>query len=88
MNRIALGLIFLPVLLFGISPFETPESNSFELSVYETKKSVENEQASNNPKIKCRLVCDKKIYKEQKISDAVEFYKNSTNYFKASNESK
>ncbi|PHQ65808.1 MAG: hypothetical protein COB99_01890 [Sulfurimonas sp.] len=72
--------IFIPALLFAISPFESPESNSFELFAYETKKSTENVQAANNPKIKCRLVCDKKIYKEQKISDAIEFYKNSKTY--------
>ena len=82
MNKII--LIFLPALLFAISPFESPEPNMFELSAYETKKSVENIEASNNPKIKCRLVCDKKIYKEQKISDAVEFYKNSKDYFSKS----
>ncbi len=76
--------IFLPALLFAMSPFETSAPNNFELSAYETKKSIENEQASNNPKIKCRLVCDKKIYKEQKISDALEFYKNSKDYFNKS----
>ena len=78
MNKIV--FTFIPALLFAISPFESPESNSFELSAYETKKSVANVQAANNPKIKCRLVCDKKIYKEQKISDAIEFYKNSKEY--------
>ena len=82
MNRVV--FIFLPVLLFGLSPFESPEPNSFELSAYETKKSIENEQASQNTKIKCRIVCDKKIYKEQKISDAIEFYKNSKDYFNRS----
>ena len=76
--------IFLPALLFGLSPFETPEENSFELGAYETKKSIENVQAAENPKIRCRLVCDKKIYKEQKISDAIEFYKNSKDYFSKS----
>jgi len=63
-----------------MSPFESPQQTNFEMSAYETKKSSENEQASNNPKIKCRLVCDKKIYKEQKISEAIEFYKNSKEY--------
>nr|WP_321267313.1 hypothetical protein [uncultured Sulfurimonas sp.] len=73
-------MFFLPILLFGLSPFETPDANDFELSAFETKKSIENEKASNNPKVKCRLVCDKKIYKEQTISDALEFYKNSKDY--------
>ena len=76
--------IFIPVILFGLSPFESPAPNKFELSAYETKKSVENRQASENTKIKCRMVCDKKIYKEQRISDAVEFYKNSIDYFNTS----
>ena len=76
--------IFLPALLFGLSPFETPANDGFNMSAYETKKSIENEKAANNPKIKCRLVCDKKIYKEQKISDAIEFYKNSKDYFSRS----
>ncbi|WP_246032205.1 hypothetical protein [Sulfurimonas crateris] len=50
------------------------------MSAYETKKSELNVMAGNNSKIKCRYVCDKKVYKEQKISDALEFYKNSREY--------
>ncbi len=78
MNKII--FIFLPVFLFAQSPFESPKSTGFDLSIYETKKSDVNIEASNNPKIKCRLVCDKKVYKEQKISDAIKFYKNSKEY--------
>jgi len=74
-------MIFLPVLLFGMSPFESPEPNSFNLSVFETKATVENIKATENKKIKCRIVCDKKIYNEQKIDDAVKFYKNSKEYY-------
>ena len=48
-----------------------------DLAVFNTKKTKENRQASENEKIKCRYVCDKKIYKEQKIHEAVSFYKNS-----------
>jgi len=69
-------LIFIPFLLFALSPFETPKANSFDTSVYETKPSKEVKQASENKKIKCRYVCDKKIYKEQQISNAVLYYKN------------
>lgn len=47
---------------------------------FEKKSSKENTQAMQNEKIKCRWVCDKKLYKEQKISDAVSFYKNSKDY--------
>jgi len=73
-------MIFLPMLLFGLSPFESPEPNSFNLSVFETKATVENIEATKNEKIKCRTVCDKKIYKEQKIADAVKFYEKSSEY--------
>ena len=78
-------MIFLPLLLFGDSPFESPEPNSFNLSVFETKETVKNKKASENEKIKCRKICDKKIYNEKKIADAVGFYKNSKEcYFKVS----
>lgn len=69
-------LLLFPLLLTAQSPFES-KTSSFDMSVYETKKSELNDMAGNNSKIKCRYVCDKKIYKEQKISDALEFYKNS-----------
>lgn len=49
----------------------------FSETIYESKPSKENYSAMQNKKIKCRTVCDKKIYKEQKISDAVLFYKNN-----------
>jgi hypothetical protein len=55
-------------------------SSLFSSSLYETKASKENYDAMKNRKIKCRTVCDKKLYKEQKIEDAVSFYKNSKNY--------
>ncbi|MEA3369925.1 MAG: hypothetical protein U9Q40_01145 [Campylobacterota bacterium] len=47
---------------------------------FETKVSDENKKAMTNEKIKCRWVCDKKLYKEQKIADAISFYKNSKDY--------
>ncbi|RLA79500.1 MAG: hypothetical protein DRG78_12845 [Epsilonproteobacteria bacterium] len=49
-------------------------------SNFETKVSRENRAAMENKKIKCRWVCDKKLYKEQKIADAISFYKNSKDY--------
>ncbi len=49
-------------------------------STFETKVSHENRAAMENKKIKCRWVCDKKLYKEQKIADAISFYKNSKDY--------
>jgi len=52
----------------------------FAQTIYETKPSKENYDAMKNKKIKCRTVCDKRVYKEQKIEDAVSFYKNSKAY--------
>ena len=72
-------LLLFPLLLIAQSPFES-KSNSYDMSAYETKKSELTEMAKNNAKIRCRYVCDKKVYKEQKISDALEFYKNSKEY--------
>ncbi|SFV58741.1 hypothetical protein MNB_SM-5-21 [hydrothermal vent metagenome] len=48
--------------------------------IYDTQFSKENRAAIKNKKIKCRWVCDKKIYTEQKISEAISFYKNSKYY--------
>ena len=65
-------LHFLATVLFGVSVSD--------LAVFETKKTKENKMASENEKIKCRYICDKKVYKEQKIHEAVSFYKNSKEY--------
>ncbi len=48
--------------------------------IYEKKISKENREAMQNKKIKCRWVCDKKVYKEQRIAEAVSFYRNSKRY--------
>lgn len=47
---------------------------------FEKQASRENTEAMQNEKIKCRWVCDKKLYKEQKIAEAISFYKNSKDY--------
>ncbi len=52
----------------------------FGEKIYETKVCDVNKKAMQNKKIKCRWVCDKKIYNEQKIKEAVLFYKNSKDY--------
>ncbi|EQB40213.1 hypothetical protein M947_02445 [Sulfurimonas hongkongensis] len=72
--------LIMPALLFSQSPFDTPKNRQFNFLAFEKKQSIETQEAAKNPKIKCRLVCDKKIYKEQKISEAIEFYKNSKIY--------
>jgi len=71
-------ILICPLLLCAISPFESPKSNSFDLSVFDTKRSIENNKAMENKQIICREVCDKKLYKEQKIANAISFYKNTT----------
>jgi hypothetical protein len=48
--------------------------------LYEPALTQENRAAMQNKKIKCRWVCDKKIYKEQKIAEAISFYKESKYY--------
>lgn len=73
-------LLLLAALLFGDSPFETPAPRSFNLSVFNTSSNNQNTEASQNSRITCRYVCDKKIYKEQVISDAISFYKRSEDY--------
>jgi len=72
-------VMFTPILLFALSPFESPKPNIFDTSVYETKETTQTKMASENEKVKCRYVCDKKLYKEQQISNAVSYYKNLTN---------
>ena len=52
---------------------------------FEKKSTKENRDAMENNKVKCRWVCDKKLYREQKIAEAISFYKNAKEYtFKAS----
>lgn len=52
----------------------------FAETKFEKKTSKENLKVMQNKKIKCRWVCDKKLYKEQKIAEAISFYKNSKDY--------
>lgn len=77
---IKLSFLLLPLLLVAQTPFDTVAAKNVDMSAYEKKKSYAVEQASKNVKVTCRLVCDKRVYKEQKISDAIEFYKNSKEY--------
>ena len=79
-------ILLFPILAFALSPFETPASNYFDTSAYNTKEKKENIKASKNKKITCRYVCDKKVYKEQRMSDAIKFYKKTRNYSFIDNE--
>lgn len=55
--------------------FNSEKSEKIDTSAYDAKNREENMEASKNSRIICRYTCDKKVYKEQKIMDAVEFYK-------------
>ena len=61
--------------ILDTSFFNTEKSQKIDTTAYDTKNRDENIKASKNSQITCRYTCDKKIYKEQKISDAVAFYK-------------
>lgn len=78
MNRIL--ILLFPLLLFGLNPFEPSDSGSLKHSTHKTDKSKKKMMSSKNTQIRCRCVCDKRAYKEQKISDAVLFYKNNKEY--------
>jgi hypothetical protein len=73
MKKLLFALI--PIGLLATSPFETPKERGFDLSQFDTKMTQENIQATKNPTVTCRYVCDKKVYKEQKIAEAISFYK-------------
>lgn len=73
-------ILLLPVFLLAFSPFDSPEPNHFNTSVYDTKVTNESKKVSKNKKITCRCVCDKRVYKEQRIAAAVSFYRESENY--------
>ena len=73
-------ILLIPILLLALTPFDSPKPNWFDTSIYNTVESSENKKASKNSEVKCRYVCDKRVYKEQQISDAVSFYRSSKNY--------
>ncbi len=57
----------------------TPLSLNAE-KIYGNKLTQANKETIQNSKIKCRWVCDTKIYREQKIAKAISFYKKSKYY--------
>ncbi len=73
-------LLLFAVILFVAAPVGAHEGIYFDLPALEAKANSLNAQASKHEKIKCRVVCDKKIYKERKIEEAILFYKNSKDY--------
>jgi len=82
---IKLIVLLLPLFAMAEEPFLAQKPNSFDTSAYDTKKCEENVKASKNTQIRCRYVCDRKLYKEQKISDAIEFYKRTRDYSSTDN---
>ena len=80
-----ISLVF-PLLLNAQSPFESIVTPPHKASVFNTTATKINKKID---KIMCRIICDKKIYKEQVISEAIAFYINSKDYsFNAYNSSK
>ncbi|MCF6330144.1 MAG: hypothetical protein L3I99_01190 [Sulfurimonas sp.] len=73
-------LFLFSISLFAQGPFESITTPPHQTSMFNSTKNELNIKASENEKIKCRYVCDKKIYKEQVISDAITFYLNSKDY--------
>lgn len=79
MEKLLLIMMFFVLSQAG-GPFDTPQDKVFDMSAFNTKPNKENVKASKNQKVICRVVCDKKIYKEQVIGDAISFYKSSKRY--------
>jgi hypothetical protein len=81
MKKIVLVLIS-SALLYANTPFDAQTPKVFDLSMFNTH-SIDariNEDGNKNKKVRCRLVCDKKIHKEQLLKSALGFYKNSKIY--------
>ncbi len=72
--------LLLATILVGEASFDDLEPRSFDLSVFDTSHSSVGKKDSPSSHIRCRYVCDKKLYKEQKIAEAISFYKNSKEY--------
>lgn len=82
MKKIVLILLSC-IVVSGDSPFETPKPKSFDLSCFDTLNSAVAQIASESQQVRCRYVCDKRLYKEQKIAEAISFYKSSKDYNKS-----
>ena len=75
----------LPLFLYAQSPFESVFTAPHKTSMFNTKI----DKKIKDKKIMCRIVCDKKIYREQVIREAIAFYTNSKDYsFNTYNSSK
>lgn len=77
MKKIFLSLILI-VSLSAANSFEAKKNKMFDLSMFNT--SLDDKVVYKNKIIKCRLICDKKLDKEQLLKSAINFYKNSKDY--------
>lgn len=75
-------LLILPMVAFANQTMRMPKEVNLDVPIFETKVNIFDTETitTKNEKIKCRTVCDKKISKEQKIEEAILFYKNSKDY--------
>jgi len=81
--------LILPLFLNAQSPFDSIITPPHQADIFNSSKNKLYIRVSENEKIRCRYVCDKKLYKEQVIADAITFYINSKDYsFKIYNSSK
>ncbi|WP_373071829.1 hypothetical protein [Sulfurimonas sp.] len=67
------------VSLSEASSFEIKENNKmFDLSMFNTDSNKR--VVHTDREVKCRMVCDRKINKEELLKSAISFYKNSKDY--------
>lgn len=58
-------------------PFDSKEPVSYDLSIFNSNHKIEDERAFKNSQIRCRKVCDKKMTVEQRMLEAITFYRDS-----------
>jgi hypothetical protein len=69
--------LFIPLYIFAGTVFDTPKYHH-NFQVFNNKENLSQRKNKTPSHIKCRYICDKQAYKEQKIAEAVSFYKNKT----------
>jgi hypothetical protein len=68
-------MIFIKKILFLLLP-----TLLFCEKIHKTDQSESDSIVHENRKIKCRWICDKRLYREKQIAEAISFYKNSKYY--------
>lgn len=72
-------ILLYSIVLSAQSPFDTPQYSMYDLSVFDTDRTLSKTKYESE-KVRCRYVCDKKLDREERIEDAILFYKNSKKY--------